>query len=201
MSSLYSETDVDMKKFACRHYSLVYQSEFGQAAKTGRFELYPLLSNRSKNERLVSGKRIITVWKKTERITVQVIIDRQLSEDPESFYLKFLLDGAKVSAAVSSMGGRVFEFGRGQLDFSNFDSTSIDGWIAYPYDDLLFTSKRRPCHVFRRSELLCRAENTVSGLRLSVLLHLQQYIQQFLQQRVRRNRIVHLRHLCGNENG
>ena len=146
MSSLYSETDVDMKNSLVRHYSLVYQSEFGQAAKTEdsnfiRFE-QPF-----KNERLVSGKRIITVWKKTERITVQVIIDRQLSEDPESFYLKFLLDGAK-SAAVSSMGGRVFEFGRGQLDFSNFDSTSIDGWIAYPYDDLLFTSKDAPVMCF-----------------------------------------------------
>lgn len=146
MNSLYSEKDSDMKNSLVRHYSIVYQSVFGQATKTEdsnfiRFE-QPFT-----NDRLVSGTRTITVWKKTERITVDVVINRRISDEPESFYLKFLLDSAK-STAVSSMGGRVFEVGRGQLDFSNFDATSIDGWIAYPYDDLLFTSKDAPVMCF-----------------------------------------------------
>lgn len=146
VQSLYSEKDSDMKNSLVRHYSLVYKSEFGQAVRTEdsnfiRFE-QPF-----SNDCIVSGKRTVTVWKKTERVTVNVEITRALSDEPESFYLKFLLDDAK-STAVSSMGGRVFEFGRGQLEFSNFDSTTIDGWIAYPYDNLLFTTKDAPVMCF-----------------------------------------------------
>lgn len=145
-ASLYAEKDADMKNSLVRHYSIIYQSEFGPAVRTEdanfiRFE-QPF-----KNERLVSGTRTVTVWKKTERITVEVTIDKPLSDDPECFYLRFLLDNAK-STAVSSLGGRVFEVGRGQLEFSNFDSASIDGWVAYPYDDLLFTTKDAPVICF-----------------------------------------------------
>ena len=158
MNSLYSEKDSDMKNSLVRHYSLVYQSEFGQATKTEdanfiRFE-QPFT-----NDRLISGIRTVTVWKKTERITVDIVIDRAYSEDPECFYLKFLLDNAK-STAVSSMGGRVFEVARGQLELSNFDSTTIDGWIAYPYDDILFTSKDAPVMCFGGANYFAGLETT-----------------------------------------
>lgn len=141
-SLLYKEKDIDKKNALVRHYSIVYQSEFGTCERTEddnfiRFE-QPFT-----NESLINGKRIVTVWKKTPRVTVKVLIDRNPTEEPETYYLKFLLDNVN-STAVTSSGNRVFEVGRGQLSYSDFDSMTIDGWIAYPYDNMMFCTKEAP---------------------------------------------------------
>ena len=122
-----------------QHYSLRQPTQYGRAVKT-ELEHAFVFEQSFIHPYLRSGSRRCVVWKKQPRISVSITLDRIPDTAPQAFYAVFSMPQA-AGTAVSSSGGRVFEVGRGQIDGTYADAVCCDGWIAYPYDRLLFLQR------------------------------------------------------------
>ena len=133
------------------HYLSEYKTEYALTERIDR-DYAILFKQEFKNAALRSGKRVITVWKDVSRVSVDICIDRLPNPEPQAIYAKF--DYMQKGAVVSSAGGHVFEVGRGQISGTYADAVAVDGWVAYPYSNLLFMQKDTSVLSFGSSNFL-----------------------------------------------
>lgn len=124
----------------------VYTAEIGalyapaKKEETGHTTIF---SQKFSHPALLSGERVVTVWKRIPRISVRVNLERKPSLEPEMFHLKFDF-GKKIGSAIASLGGEPFEIGRGQLFNSCNDFCVVDDGIVFPHEGILFCTQDAP---------------------------------------------------------
>lgn len=138
----------------------LYTAEIGALyapAQKEEAEHAVIFSQKFSHPALLSGERVIMVWKGTPRISVWVNLERKPSLEPEMFHLKFDF-GRKIGSAFASLGGEPFEIGRGQLFNSCNDFCVVDDGISFPHEGILFCTKDSPVVSFGSDRFFENAE-------------------------------------------
>lgn len=120
---------------------------------------------------LKRGRRVLEIWKTQPRARLTVVLYRNSSELPESFYLSFPLPVGEAAARLSE-GGIPFAPYREQIPGTAMDYFAIDGWIHYATGagDWLWVSHDAPLVSFDKPEVWARRRTPAPTDRILALV-------------------------------